>query len=259
MRTRPPLAAAGLPSASTAGSVNAYAARRLLAPAAPVLAPSVLALVSTIYYNAAWEQEFYEGNHTEDVFHAPAGDITATYMNQTTQDTYYRGEDFSAVSLRLKDGNKMWLVLPEEGYTPAQIVESGYILDLALGDAEAYENQARPLIHLSLPKFDVACETDLIEPMKALGITDVFDGAAADFSALVTGKEQPYLAQMSHAARVMIDEQGVTGAAFTAMDAAAAEAPPPDKEIYFTLNRPFLFVIESRGGVPVFCGIVNEP
>ena len=220
---------------------------------------SMLALVSTIYYNTAWEQEFYEGNHTEDTFYAPAGDITTIYMNQTTQASYYWGEDFSAVPLRLMDGNKMWLILPDEGYTPAQIVESGHILDLVLEDAEACENQARPLIHLSLPKFDVACETDLIEPMKALGITDVFDGNAADFSALVTEKEQPYLAQMSHAARVMIDEHGVTGAAFTAMDAAAADAPPPDEEIYFTLNRPFLFVIESRGGVPVFCGIVNEP
>lgn len=220
---------------------------------------SVMALVSTIYYNAPWAQEFYEGNHTENTFHTSKGDITTTFMNQATNAVYYWGEDFSAVPVSLMDGNKMWLILPDEGYTPAQIVESGYALDLVLGDAEAYENQVRQLVHLSLPKFDVASETDLIAQMKALGVTDVFDANAADFSALIAETAKPYLEQMTHAARVMIDEHGVTGAAFTAMDAAAAEAPPSDEEIYFTLDRPFLFVIESRNGVPVFCGIVNEP
>ena len=220
---------------------------------------SVMALVSTVFYNTTWLEPFYEGNHTQDIFHAPEGDITATFMNQTATSTYYWGENFGAVPISLTDGSKMWLVLPDEGCTPAQVVESGEILDLVLGDAGAYENQSRPLIHLSLPKFDVAAETDLIEPLKALGITDVFDSGTADFTSLVTEAEQPYLAQITHAARVMIDEEGVTGAAYTAMDAAAAEAPPSEEEVYFTLDRPFLFFIESKAGVPIFCGIVNEP
>jgi hypothetical protein len=27
----------------------------------------------------------------------------------------------------------------------------------------------------------------------------------------------------------------------------------------FTLDRPFLFCVESRDGLPLFAGIVNEP
>lgn len=221
---------------------------------------SVMALVSTIYYNTCWNSEFYEGNHTEDIFHSPSGDMDITFMNQTlSTSTYYWGEDFSAIPMGLMDGSKMWLILPDDGYTPAQIVESGHVLNLVLGDAAAYENQSNPLIHLSIPKFDVVSDADLIEPLKALGITDIFDSSQSNFSALISEEEQPYLAQMVHAARVTIDEQGVTGAAFTAADAAAAEAPEPEEEINFTLDRPFLFVIESKDGIPVFCGIVNEP
>jgi len=63
---------------------------------------------------------------------------------------------------------------------------------------------------------------------------------------------------VQHAARVAIDEEGVLAAAFTVMerDAAAAEIP---QEIDFVLNRPFFFCIESKDGIPLFTGIVNEP
>ena len=36
-------------------------------------------------------------------------------------------------------------------------------------------------------------------------------------------------------------------------------AMPPDDEIDFVLDRPFLFVIESNDGLPLFVGVVNEP
>ena len=40
---------------------------------------------------------------------------------------------------------------------------------------------------------------------------------------------------------------------------AAGAAPPPDQEMDFILDRPFLFVVESRDGLPLFAGIVNQP
>ena len=55
-----------------------------------------------------------------------------------------------------------------------------------------------------------------------------------------------------------VNEKGVTAAAFTWIPAAGA-APPPETEINFVLDRPFLFVVESRDGLPVFAGIVNTP
>ena len=34
---------------------------------------------------------------------------------------------------------------------------------------------------------------------------------------------------------------------------------PPDETVDFTLDRPFLFVITGRDGMPLFVGIVNNP
>ena len=67
-----------------------------------------------------------------------------------------------------------------------------------------------------------------------------------------------FLAQASHAARVVIDEEGCTAAAFTVLP-APGNAMPPDEEVDFVLDRPFLFCITGESGLPLFVGIVNYP
>ena len=67
-----------------------------------------------------------------------------------------------------------------------------------------------------------------------------------------------FLSKAEHAARVAIDEEGVTAAAYTVMMEAGA-AEPPDEEIDFTLDRPFVFAITSQDGLPLFIGVVNTP
>lgn len=219
---------------------------------------TVLALASTIYYRAKWDSEFWETNNTEDVFHTPSGDVTATFMRKTLDcGSYFWGEDFSAIYLSLADGSKMWLILPDEGYTPQDVLDSGEAMALLLGgDYNISENVVTIQVNLSLPKFDVSGDLKLNDRLKSLGITDAFDPEKADFSPIL--EEDCFLSSVSHAARVKIDEEGVEAAAYTVM-AACGSAMPPDEEVDFTLDRPFLFVISSRDDLPLFAGVVNQP
>lgn len=219
---------------------------------------TILALASTIYYRAKWDSEFGESNNTEDIFHAPSADVTATYMHKTlSYGPYYWGEDFSATCLSLEDGSKMWLILPDEGYTPQDILESGDALELLLsGNYNTSENVANIQVNLSLPKFDVSSDLNLGDRLKSLGITDAFDPDIADFSSVTS--EDCFLSAASHAARVKIDEEGVEAAAYTVISACGS-AMPPDEEVDFTLDRPFLFVISSQDDLPLFAGVVNHP
>ena len=61
---------------------------------------TVLALVSTIYYSAQWSDQFYEGANTEETFHAPTGDETATFLHSSRSGTVYYGDGFMAVFSR---------------------------------------------------------------------------------------------------------------------------------------------------------------
>lgn len=218
---------------------------------------TVFALTSTIYFAARWDVQFSEKNTKDGIFHTPGGDITTSFMNKSTYEIpYYWGSNFSAISLELSGDNDMWLILPDEGVTMAEVLASDEYLQLIL-DPSGWENRVYGnMVHLSLPKFDVSSDMDLCGDMQAMGITDVFDASVADFSALTDANGLSVTA-FRHAARVAIDEEGVVGAAYTVI--MAAGAVPPDGEIYFTLDRPFLFVVSSQDHLPIFAGTVVEP
>ena len=57
---------------------------------------------------------------------------------------------------------------------------------------------------------------------------------------------------------VMVDEEGVKAASYIEIPGAGA-AQPPEDEVDMVLDRPFVFVITSTGGIPLFTGVVIEP
>ena len=218
---------------------------------------TVMLLYSTVYYQAKWtdDVEFSKSRSTEATFHAPSGDVTCTFMNKKEMETnYYWAENFGAVSLGLKDGSRMWLLLPDEGKTTDDVLASDELTQLLFGD---FQNKKYMKVNLSVPKFDIRHSSDLKADLQALGVTDVFSGTA-DFSEAVSYKEPLFFTGVNQATRVAIDEKGVTAASYIEVPAAGA-APPPEEIIDFVLDRPFVFVIANRYGLPLFAGVVNEP
>ena len=107
------------------------------------------------------------------------------------------------------------------------------------------------MVNLSVPKFKVSEKTDLIETVRALGVTDALDTDLADFSPLTGDKENLYLSKADHAATLEIDENGVTGAAYTELGISetAAEIPDDEIDLYWIVHFCFL----SRGRTDRFC------
>ena len=78
----------------------------------------------------------------------------------------------------------MRFLLPDEGVTLESLIESG----AAVGGLQVYDNGVClevGKVHWSVPKFDVSSDLQLIDALKRLGVTDVFDDEKADFSPLV--------------------------------------------------------------------------
>lgn len=217
---------------------------------------AIFSLATTLYYQVQWQDGFHEASNITAPFHAPTGDTQATYMRTTDlYGPYYWGEDFGAVSLGLRDGSRMWLILPDEGKSPQDLLQSGHAMDMVLGSD--YSQKKSMIVNISVPKFDISSDLKLKEALMTLGITDVF-GKDADLSAILPEEEGAYVSDIQHAARLMMDEEGVTASAYTVIMVAGA-AMPPTEEIDFTLDRPFLFVIESSDGLPLFAGTVVTP
>lgn len=222
---------------------------------------TVLALASTIYYQVQWANEFREEKNTEATFHGATGDTTETFMNTVlSYGPYYWSENFGAVALGLEDGSRMWLFLPDEGVSPEDIVEEvhNFLQAHPHHYDSGYENQKDIQVNLSLPKFDISADMEISDTLKRIGITDIFDMNDANFTPILPNDDDGYVSGVKHAARVAIDEKGVTAAAFTLILRCGAAAPPED-EIDFVLDRPFLFCVESQDDLPLFTGIVNDP
>lgn len=221
---------------------------------------TVLALATTLYYHAQWNNEFSAAQTKKDTFHAAFGDITCDFLHRKKANkTYYWGQKFSAVSEGLESSGSMWFLLPDEGVTVDDLLNDSEAISFLLPEGQGnWKNQKSLLVNLAIPKFDVSSQFDLQEGLKKLGITDVFAPGKSDFSPMAAQADAVCLSQADHAGRVMIDEKGVTAASFTEIFAATS-AMPPDEEIDFVLDRPFLFAVTGSDGLPLFIGIVNQP
>ncbi len=220
----------------------------------------ILSLVSTVYFKSSWLKAFNVARTAPQTFHAPYRDVEKDFMHQSGADSYYWGEQFSAVTQNLL-GGEMWFLLPDEGISPEKLLGDEEALDfLFTGDKADWEKQKRVIVHRSIPKFDVSAQFDLTEGLREMGVTDVFTTRKADFTPMTTDVKDPIaLDQAKHAARVTIDEDGCEAAAFTSMAAGIGCAPGPKNEVDFVLDRPFIFCITAAKGLPLFMGIVNSP
>ncbi len=216
---------------------------------------TIMALYSTLYFQAKWSDEFSKSKNTEGVFHMQDGDTQAVYMNKKLkQMNYYWGENFSAVNLWLKNGCRMWFILPDEGMTVNDVLNDGSYMDMLLSDE--WEGCKYMKVNLSVPKFDVSSTMDLSEGLKNMGILNTFSEENAEFSQL-TSDSPIYLTGANQSVRVQIDEEGVKAAAYIELPGAGSAAPP-EEVIDFVLDRPFLFVI-TNDNLPIFAGCVNNP
>ena len=217
---------------------------------------TIMALVSTIYYKGTWSSEFNKNRNTVGVFYGVKGEKLVDYMNQSSTMAYYWSDNFAATYKNLSQSG-MWLVLPDEGVSPEELLLSDSFWDMVQGGSSVDSKNVR--VDLSVPKFDVSDQIDLTEALQALGITDAFDWTVSDFTPLTTDMDEIYVSQALHGARLKIDEEGAEGAAYTIISKGAASDMPPDDWVQLKLDRPFVLVLTNVDGLPLFVGIVHSP
>lgn len=217
---------------------------------------TVMEILSTLYYKAMWVDSFQTENTTKETFHGTLGDTTVDMMKQTDTMSVYHTDHFTAVSLGLQDSGSMYFLLPEEQGKVNDLVSDPDIWNMLRNDVDD-TNWSSSMVHLSVPKFKISGKVDLLETLKALGVTDALDDSLADFTPLTTDVDHLYLSKAEHAATLELDENGVTGAAYTELAIAEGAALTED-EIDFILDRPFLLLVTGSDGSVLFSGIVRN-
>ena len=230
---------------------------RLLEQAPDVL--TMLYLVNAACFDARWDTPYTKADlRTGLPFTAADGtQQTADYMTGT-ENIYLSGNNVTGF-VKPYDGGKYAFValLPDEGVTLADYLENltGEHLYKLITDHRSAD------VQVSIPKFSAQSELELEEPLKDMGITDLFNVSAADLRSIGSAPSgnNLYVSSVLHKTYLELDENGTKAAAATSLEVNAGAAPPSEDVKTVTLDRPFLYmIVDTHAFVPLFMGTVTS-
>ncbi|XP_026984035.1 serpin B6 isoform X2 [Sagmatias obliquidens] len=244
--------------------INTWVAQRTEGNIIDLLSPgsvdsmTSLVLVNAVYFKGNWENQFNKQHTKERPFKVSKNvekPVQMMFKKSTFKMTYI--EEISTKILVLPyvgSELSMIIMLPDES-TDLKTVEKELTY-------EKFVEWTRPdlldeeEVEVSLPRFKLRESYDLEGVLRALGVTDAFEGARADFSAM-SAQSNLCLSRVVHKAFVEVDEQGTEAAAATAavLMLRCARITPR-----FCADHPFLFFIQhSKTRGLLFCGRLSCP
>ena len=208
-------------------------------------------LTNAIYFKGVWSEKFKTDNTYKEDFHCLSGTVRSTdFMHGEIPCRYSYSEDLHAALCELPFGNKSFLLdilLPDEGIDFDTFV--------AKFGAKQWEEMTGDLWnstqYVVIPKMDVSYTgTDSFKAsLKALGIEDVF-GGAADLTGV--SKVPTCISDVIQKAKFKMDENGAEAAAVTGLIAKETSIGPSRE---FMADHPFVYAIrEFSTGAILFIG-----
>lgn len=225
----------------------------------------VTALVNAVYFKAAWENEFYEGDTDKAEFKNEDGTTgTVDMMHQTDGFGYYATPGIEALKMDYRndavdniEGDNFEFF--RDADFSMYLIKADDTLDVQnfLDNAEFTYGDVNVLV----PKFKVEYSAALDEALQALGVRTVYDPENADLTAMLDPSSLPgqqhFLDTVLHKTYIAVDEKGTEAAAVTAAMTGEGSAMPSRPELVriFTADEPFWFVIRDNAkGEILFTG-----
>ena len=216
----------------------------------------VTALVNAVYFKAAWENEFYEGNTGKaDFTNADGTTGTVDMMHQTDGFGYYATPGIEALKMDYRN----YAVDNEAGDNFESFRDADFSMYLIKADdtldVQHFLDNAEFTygdVNASVPKFKVEYSAALDEALQALGVQTVYDAENADLTAMLNPSSLPgqqhFLDTVLHKTYIAVDEKGTEAAAVTAAMTGESSAMPSRPELVrtFTADEPFWFVIRDN-------------
>lgn len=220
-----------------------------LLPAGAIAADTVSALVNALYLKCAWQHRFVESATAPAPFHTPAGPVRVPMMMLTEQLGYAERGGWQVVALPAAGDVEAVVLLPDGDLGTAEPELDGRSLAALL--AAPRQRQ----VALRLPRLRLTTRAELSDPLRALGVHTVFTDEA-DLSAI--SPRRLAVQAVLHESVLKIDEQGLEGAAATAVMMRLLAMPA--RPVAVTVDRPFLLVVRHAAtGAVYFLARVTNP
>ena len=220
---------------------------------------ALLLLMNAIYFKATWTEKFDPADTRDKTFTTADGKTQSLpMMHRKALAQYSENDVCTMLNLPYGSGDKwsMKVLLPREGKTVDDVI--------ATLNAESWEalrfSGWNPVVDIEIPRFKTSFETDLIEPLSAMGAPTMFLPNSAEFPNICSNfKQGLYVGLMKQKAAIEVDEEGTKASAVTVAGLVDSAGGPWGIEkpmnVDFHANRPFVYVIqEASSGVIFFLG-----
>jgi serpin B len=201
-------------------------------------------LVNTIYFKADWADPFSkDSTKAEDFTLASGKKIKRDLMHQQGDFALAEEGGIRMLSMVYRGGEtEMLILLPDKANGLPAFERS--LNSTTLQRLEGRLNHTA--VKVTLPKFKIENRFELVEPLKALGMTLPFSDQA-DFSGMtdIAGAPNLTIGDVVHQVFVEVEEKGTEAAAATAIGIVVTGARiGQPKE--FRADHPFMFLIRDR-------------
>lgn len=248
-------------SQQAADLINQWAEEQTLGKIKDIAKPAMfnsntrLALTNAVYFKGAWLYPFQEAATYAEDFTNLNGDVSQVDMMHSTESFWaLKNEEVQIVELPYYQSSiVMDLIAPSDGDWQT------FLQNLTLDKLnENFDDLSEARVELSLPKFKIETpEMELINPMKELGLVDVF-GMEADLSGM-SGDKSLYVSTLVQKAFIDVNEAGTEAAAVTlAVVQVKGMLSPETLKISF--DKPFMFLLrDTSTSTILFAGQVVQP
>uniref|UniRef100_A0A6P4E1P9 Antichymotrypsin-2-like n=1 Tax=Drosophila rhopaloa TaxID=1041015 RepID=A0A6P4E1P9_DRORH len=212
-------------------------------------------LVNAVYFKGIWAKDFPTiATHPAEFHHTDGrtSQVDMMYNKDFFRLAYLPELDATALELAYKDSaTSMLILLPNRHDGLADLEQQ-----LARPEFDLNRIALRlrsQIVEVSLPKFRIEFKQEMNEPLKELGLHEMFSASSQVINLL----DQPvHVTQIMQKAFIDVGEEGTEASAATfAMIEFRSFSPPKPK---FVANRPFVFVIRTPSSV-LFVGHVEDP
>ena len=218
----------------------------------PLSSDAKIALFNIVCFNGTWNNVFEEDvTRPMDFTNADGSKSKVMMMQQEEHYQVYEGDKMDLLRIPYLKGNfYMEIYLPHKGENLEDCMRNFNKKQ----DTQMRKRTSDQKVALDMPRLDLKCENNFIEPLKTMEMTDAFS-SEADFSGIADNS--PSVSDIRQIINLKFVEKGT--------DAVPTSRKPFNSEemtvkpFFFTMNRPFFFTIrEHKSGTILFMGKVRK-
>ena len=199
-------------------------------------------LVNALYFKSQWQMDVKfdkEKTKLDNFTKTDSKTKKVNLMEQTSSLNYFADENLQCVEMDY--GNRAFSMI---AILPAKNMNINNLIDYL--DSEKLQNAVKNMswqkVWLKFPRFKIECNFSLAQPIRDLGMRQMFSGGFANIS-----NENLWVSNIIQKTFVEVNEEGTEAAAATSIIMIGFAGNPKKIEpVRFFADRPFVYLIREK-------------